>query len=76
MKINDIDSFEFIIFLIFSRLIQLLSMYRVHFDYLDIILTSTIYPTTMAYFNTILECVNSKGNKCNFKILSTGRYII
>jgi hypothetical protein len=44
-------------------------MYRVHFDYLDVILTSTTDPTTMTYFTTLLEHVNPEGNKYNLKIL-------
>ncbi|XP_025413085.1 bumetanide-sensitive sodium-(potassium)-chloride cotransporter-like isoform X2 [Sipha flava] len=45
------------------KLKQLLSMYRVHFDYLDVILTSTTDPTTMTYFTTLLEHVNPEGNQ-------------
>lgn len=45
-------------------------MYRVHFDYLDVILTSATDSTTMTYFTTLLQHVDPKGKKYNLKILS------
>ncbi|VVC37173.1 SLC12A transporter, C-terminal,Amino acid permease/ SLC12A domain [Cinara cedri] len=48
-----------------NKLIQLLTMYRLHFDYLDIILSADTDLTTMTYFTTLLEHANHKGNEFN-----------
>ncbi|XP_022163512.1 bumetanide-sensitive sodium-(potassium)-chloride cotransporter-like [Myzus persicae] len=45
------------------KLKQLLSLYRIDFDYLDIILANTASPTTMTYFNSLLERTDTKMNQ-------------
>lgn len=47
--------------IIIFRLKQLLSMYRVSFDYLDIIVGNTTDPTTMTYFTSLLKRAAPKG---------------
>ncbi|XP_015367251.1 PREDICTED: bumetanide-sensitive sodium-(potassium)-chloride cotransporter-like [Diuraphis noxia] len=46
-----------------NKLKQLLSLYRINFDYLDIILSSTAGPTTMIYFSSLLKRATSKENQ-------------
>ncbi|XP_026809407.1 bumetanide-sensitive sodium-(potassium)-chloride cotransporter-like isoform X2 [Rhopalosiphum maidis] len=46
-----------------NKLKQLLSLYRIDFDYLDIILSNTTDPTTMTYFNSLFERASSKENQ-------------
>jgi len=41
---------------------QLLSLYRIDFDYMDEILKENASTTTMTYFNSLLEFAASKGN--------------
>uniref|UniRef100_A0A2S2PML0 Solute carrier family 12 member 2 n=1 Tax=Schizaphis graminum TaxID=13262 RepID=A0A2S2PML0_SCHGA len=48
---------------VFFRLKQLLSLYRIDFDYLDIILSNTTDPATMTYFNSLFERASSKENQ-------------
>ncbi|XP_029347410.1 bumetanide-sensitive sodium-(potassium)-chloride cotransporter-like isoform X2 [Acyrthosiphon pisum] len=45
------------------KLKQLLALYRIDFDYMDIILANTTGPTTMTYFNSLLERAASKENQ-------------
>ncbi|XP_022163508.1 bumetanide-sensitive sodium-(potassium)-chloride cotransporter-like [Myzus persicae] len=45
------------------KLKQLLSLYRIDYDYLEIILANTTGPTTMTYFNYFLERAVSKENQ-------------
>ncbi|KAL4099116.1 hypothetical protein QTP88_023594 [Uroleucon formosanum] len=53
------------------KLKQLLALYRIDFDYMDIILANTAGPTTMTYFNSLLERVASKKNKFDNYSLQT-----
>ncbi|XP_027848383.2 bumetanide-sensitive sodium-(potassium)-chloride cotransporter-like [Aphis gossypii] len=46
-----------------NKLKQLLSLYRIDFDYLDIILSNTTDLSTMTYFNSLLERASSKENQ-------------
>ncbi|XP_022163509.1 bumetanide-sensitive sodium-(potassium)-chloride cotransporter-like [Myzus persicae] len=46
-----------------NKLKQLLSLYRIDFDYIDIILANTTGPTTMTYFISLLERAASKENQ-------------
>ncbi|CAI6364618.1 unnamed protein product [Macrosiphum euphorbiae] len=53
------------------KLKQLLALYRIDFDYLDIILANTTGNTTMTYFNSLLERVSSKENQFDDYSLQT-----
>lgn len=45
-------------------------MYRIEFDYIEIILANATNPTTMTYFTSLLQRTTRKGNY-EYLILST-----